>query len=102
MSTQALAPVLRHHEIISLAELINGCRRSAKVTWAVDGDVTRIMEGTLRHITNESGNAGFADPRGDIREQFVRITVATEHWLSVSEILALMAQDLFVIKGASK
>jgi hypothetical protein len=86
---------MTHGDILTAARIIDGCRRDARVTWAADGDVSRLLTGTMRHVTNGAGDGAHADTSRDIRGQFVRISATFEHWLPVADIMAMLAEGLF-------
>lgn len=92
-----MADNMSHWDILQCAAIITGCRNGARCVWAVNADSAHVLEGTLRAVTDESGNPCFADPQGNIFDQWVRISAGFEHWLRVSDVLALMAENLFVI-----
>lgn len=98
MTTTTTVP-MTHAEIRFAAELLDGCRHGRRVQWAVNGDVTMICDGVLRHITDERDTGNHARPDRDIREQWVRISGTFEYWLPVTEVIELMRDQLFVIQG---
>lgn len=100
-NTAALAPVLSQSDILHLAEVIQGCQRTAKVKWAVDGDVCCVQEGSLRYIERTNYVTGERAASEDLRDQFVRITTRSgmECWLPVAQILSLQAEGLFCFQS---
>jgi hypothetical protein len=96
MSITKTRESLTQWEIVTLAEIINGCRNTAKVTWAVDGDVSRLLTGSLRYIERTNQATEVTAESDDIRDQYVRITATFEHWMLVSDILAAIGDGLFV------
>jgi hypothetical protein len=93
------AEILSHEDILLAARIIEGCRHARRVAWPVDVDVPMLTRGTMRHLTDEMGDQALARTDRDIREQFVRITGALEHWLPVSHVMRLMREGLFIFWG---
>jgi hypothetical protein len=93
------AEILSHEEILLAARIIEGCRHARRVAWPVDVDTPMLTRGTMRHLTDEIGDQALARPDRDIREQFVRITGALEHWLPVTYVMGLMREGLFIFRG---
>lgn len=85
-------------EIVTAAQLIEGCRKGQRVTWAVNGDVGTLLTGMLRYIEHTNQATGERAASDDIRDQFVRITTTFEHWLQVREVMEMMVNGLFVIE----
>jgi hypothetical protein len=92
------AEILSHEEIVLAARIIEGCRHARRVAWPVDVDAPMLIRGIMRHLTDEMGDQVLARPDRDIREQFVRITGALEHWLPVSHVMRLMREGLFIFR----
>jgi hypothetical protein len=93
------AEILSHEDILLAARIIEGCRHARRVAWPVDVDTPMLIRGVMRHLTDEIGDEALARPDRDIREQFVRITGALEHWLPVSYVMRLMREGLFIFRG---
>jgi len=97
MSITTRAPMTQG-EILLAAKLIEGCRATAKVTWAVGGDVGTLLSGAVRYIEATNHATGERTDSQDVRDQFVRITTNFEHWLLVAEVLDMMAEGLFIFE----
>lgn len=74
-------------EVLQLAPLVDAVQRNAKVTVAIDGDVGRLLEGTLRAFTPE-GSGAFWRNDEDLWEAYVRVSATFEHWFTVKELVA--------------
>lgn len=85
-----------------LGQLINAVCEGRKATWAIDGDVTRLMTGVLRHFVVSPDNFAFFSPRDDVRDAYVRISAGMEWTLPVSAVLDLMDQSLFIIERGNQ
>lgn len=78
----------------ALADILRACQGNLRVRWAVHGDVAVITSGTARAITTHDG-ALWGD--GDVRDAYVWISGTFETFMPVREVLALMADSLFVV-----
>ncbi len=85
--------------LTNLGLLAGWIRDGRKVTWAIDGDVTRLMTGVLRHFVREPERMGFLGADDDVRDAYVRISAGMEWVLPVTEVVALMGEQLFVVEG---
>ena len=90
--------VLNIGTAVSLAAIIDACRRNAPVTWSPDGGET-IMSGTARAICHSHDGVtpgGFLSNNDDVRDGYVWISATFEHVLSVATVLELMTAQLFI------
>jgi hypothetical protein len=76
-----------------LAELRMATRTNARVCWAVDGDVTRVVEGVARNFTTATG--GFLKADEDVRDFCLWVSGTMERFIPVREVLSLMGEGLF-------
>ena len=83
-------------DAIALGTLADWVTNNRKVTWAIDGDVTRLMTGVARHFVTGPDNFAFIGHREDVRDAYIRISAGMEWTISVREALALMADGLMV------
>ena len=86
------------HEVLALAEIMQGINRGARITVAVDGDVTRLIEGTMRHLTSVHGSAVHANWNDNIWEMSVRVSATFEHWFTVRELVKGLATGTVAIE----
>ena len=84
-------------EVQELAPLVDAVRRGAKITIALDGDVTRLLEGTLRAFTPSEGTGNHLSGDEDITKAFVRVSSTFEHWFPVRELTASLRDGLAAI-----
>lgn len=73
-------------EVLQLAPLVDAVTRNAKVTIAIDGDVTCLLTGTLRAFTPK-GSGAFMRNDEDLWEGHVRVSATIEHWFTVRELI---------------
>jgi len=73
----------------TLGAIVEATYAGRRITWMPRGDLDaeRPLEGTLRHFSDRDGDGGHATSNaGDIRDKFVRISTAVEHWVRVDEL----------------
>ena len=58
-----------------------------------------IMRGTVRHLVKSPSDFNFYDPRGDVRDAYVRITLDTgfDVALLVSDLMTMVGNGEFAI-----
>jgi hypothetical protein len=78
-----------------LADLRSAALDNSRVSWAVDGDTDRIVEGVARHFTDVNGNFPAYDE--DVRNMYFRVSGTVEHFLPVRDVLTLMHDGLFFV-----
>lgn len=98
ITTRTRSAVLKQHEILTAAKLIEGCRKNVKVTWAVNGDVGTLLTGQLRYIERTNQATGEVAVSDDIRDQWVRITTTFEHWILVGDVMQAISDGLFIFE----
>lgn len=78
--------------IMAWAQVIEAVRESQKVVAELPGIDMRI-EGTLRHLSPESGSAAHAPWSQDVTTTYVRITTVQgfEIWVMTEELVAALA-----------
>lgn len=91
-----MSDVLNLNALNHLAELYRWVKENRKVTWAIDGDAAHLNTGVLRHFVREPERMGFLGNEDDVRNAYVRISAGMEWVLPVSDVLALMDDQLFV------
>lgn len=93
-----MADTLNLSDAIALGLLAEWVTNGRKVTWAVNGDVTRLMTGTARHFVKGPDNFAFITHTDDIRDAHVRISAGMEWTISVREAIAMMGDGLMVVE----
>jgi hypothetical protein len=90
--------ILNIAELTHLGTLAGWIKEGRTVKWAIDGDVTRLMTGVLRHFVREPERMGFIGPNDDVRDAYVRISAGMEWVLPVRDVVLLMDDTLFVVE----
>jgi hypothetical protein len=83
-------------DAIALGTLAEWVTQHRTVTWAIDGDVTRLMTGVARHFVKGPDNFGFIGSREDVRDAYIRISAGMEWTIPVREAMKLMADGLLI------
>ena len=79
---------MTHAEILTAATLLNAIHAGKKLRWLKDDGT--IMQGTLRYVTDNDGEAGYGCSTKDVRTQWIRVTTSWEHWLRFADVMRLL------------
>jgi len=77
---------------VAIGTIIGWAQRNARVTFAVDGDTSCIVEGVARSIGGPGGSFATADD--DVRDLFFRVSSTFEHFLPVSDVVEMLRDGL--------
>lgn len=83
-------------DAIALGTLAEWVTQGRTITWAIDGDVTRLMTGVARHFVTGPDNFAFIGSREDVRDAYIRISAGMEWTISVREAMTMLADGLLV------
>jgi len=82
---------------LRLGDLLNWVAQSRLVHYTLDDGAT-ILTGTLRHVVRGEDDFCFLDRGQDVRDAFVRVTLATtglDTTLPITRVVDLMADGAF-------
>jgi hypothetical protein len=83
-------------DTLAVAEIINGCKESARVSWLVNGGPD-VLSGVMRSVGDEQGR--FLGDHEDVLgpNVYVRITATFEHFLPIQDVVDMLRNGTMAI-----
>lgn len=87
-----IAEPLSIADVIALGVLCDAAARGAHVRWLHD-ETGDVVEGTARAIAHDGG--GFMRMGEDVRDMYLHVSTAFEHWLPIRELMGKVTRGEF-------